>query len=193
MNIAEALYIGITDGRYRPDSESSNPRVIIANLRGLFPSEAKAAAFAGVPRSSWRRWARGARPNRRGFVLLQAAQRRVRLPEERERWMRDGHIVVRGWIVFSDSAEPFKRMVTGWGHIPGGAPDEQPAGMQSRILDAWLAVNDVLAVDSLMRVVLAGLNYHAGKTIAAHVSDITSIRWFKTRGDAMQAMRLREM
>lgn len=192
MNIAEALYIGIVDGKYRPDTESSDPRVIIANLRAAFPSETATARFAGVPRSSWRRWAKGARPNPRGFAALQAAQRRVRLPRERERWMRQGHIVVRGWIGFSDDLVRFNRLVTGWGQIPQARPDQQPAGMQSRILDAWLAANDVAAVDALLSVVTAGINHHAGKGVSIQVASITSIRWYKTRGEALQAMRLRE-
>jgi hypothetical protein len=192
VNIAEALYVGIVDGKYSPDTESTDPRVIIANLRAAFPSETAAAKFAGVPRSSWRRWAKGARPNPRGFAALQAAQRRVRLPRERERWMRQGHIVVRGWLRFSDDAVRFNRLVTGWGQLPKARPDQQPAGMQSRILDAWLAANDVVAVDALMSVVAAGVSHHAGKDINPQAVEITSIRWYKTRGEALQAMRLRE-
>lgn len=192
MNIADALYLGITDGKWRPDSEATTPAGIIAALRPLFGSESAAARFAGVPRSSWRRWARGARPEPRGFAALQAAQRRVRLPRERERWMRHGHIVVRGRLAFSDTEEPFKRMPTSWPQIPNALPDEQPFGMQSRILDAWLAGNDLSAVDMLMRPLHAGLNWHAGTTVRIHVVDITSIRWYKTRGEALQAMRLKE-
>lgn len=192
MNIAEALYIGIVDGKYSPDTESTDPRVIIANIRAAFPSETAAARFAGVPRSSWRRWTKGARPNPRGFAALQAAQRRVRLPRERERWMRQGHILVRGWLKFSNEAERFNRIVTGWGPVPNGRPEQQPAGMQSRILDAWLAANDVAAVDALMSVIAAGISEYAGKGIPVQVASITSIRWYKTRGEALQAQRLRE-
>lgn len=192
MNISDALYEGITDNKYSPSSESTDPRVMIANIRAEFPSDTAAAAFAGVPRSSWRRWARGARPKARGFAALQAAQRRARLPRERERWMRQGHIVVRGWLAFSSDRERFNRLVTDWGQIPHGAPDVQPAGMQSRILDAWLAGDDVGAVDALMRVILAGLQHHAGKGIQVQVADITSIRWYRTRAEAKHAQRLRE-
>ena len=192
MNIADALYEGIVDYKSRLSSEASDPRGMIANIRAEFPSEAKAAAFAGVPRSSWRRWARGARPSARGFAALQAAQRRVRLPREREKWMRHGHIVVRGWLAFSDETERFNRLVTDWPQIPGGPPEVQPAGMQSRILDPWLAANDIAAVNALMSVVVAGLQYHAGGGIQVQVADISSIRWYRTRGEAQHAMRLRE-
>jgi hypothetical protein len=192
VNISEALYQGITDGKYMPDSESTDPRVIIANLRAVFPSETAAARFAGIPRSSWRRWIRGARPNLRGFAALQAAQRRVRLPRDREAWMRQGHIVIRGWLLFSTDAERFNRLITDWPHIPKAPARAQAAGMQSRILDAWLAGNDVAAVDALMSVVTAGVSFHAGKGVDVKAIDITSIRWYRTRGEALQAMRLKE-
>jgi hypothetical protein len=193
VNISDALYVGITDNRYRPDSEATDAPGIIADIRAEFPSEVAAARFAGVPRSSWRRWVRGARPTARAFAALQSAQRRVRLPREREKWMRHGHIVVRGILAFSDDTTPFKRLVTGWPKIPNAMPDEQSAGMQSRILDAWLSADDLRAVDMLMRPLHAGLNYHAGHDIRIHVVDITSIGWYRTRGEAMQAMRLKEM
>lgn len=193
MNIATALYIGIVDGKYPPDRESTDPQVIIANLRAVYPSESAAAKAAGIPRTSWRRWARGARPNPRGFTALQAAQRRVRLPRERERWMRQGHIVVRGWLAFSNQTERFDRLVTGWGPIPKARREQQPAGMQSRILNAWLAANDIAAVDALMSVVTAGIDHYAGKPgVNVQVVSISSIRWYKTRLEALQAMRLKE-
>lgn len=193
MNIADALYVGITDNQFTPGSEGTTPQSIIAGLRQLYPSEAAAAKAAGVPRSTWRRWARGATPKAGGFARLQAAQRRARLPREREAWMRHGHIVVDGILAFSGEEEPFRRLVTDWGRLPGAAAHEQPPGMQGRILDAWLAADDLRAVDALMGPLHAGLNEHADKDIELQVVDIYSIRWFKTRGEALQAMRLRRM
>lgn len=192
MNISDALYRGIVDYKYPPDSESTDPRTIIANVSAVFPSQRAAARAAGVGHSTWQGWARGRRPRPAGFARLQALQRRVRLPQERERWMRTGHIVVRGWILFSGKPEKFKRMPTDWPHIPKAPVTSQPRGMQDRILNAWLSANDVEAVAMLMDVLIAGMSEYVGREIEVQIADIDSIRWYKTRGEALYAMRQRE-
>lgn len=192
MKVSDALYLGIVDNKYRPDTESTDPRVIMANVAAVFPSQRAAARAAGVGHSTWQGWLRGARPRPAGFARLQALQRRVRLPQPREEWMRKGHIVVRGWILFSGKAEKFKRMPTDWPHIPKAPITSQPKGMQGRILNAWLAANDVEAVAMLMDVLVAGMSEYVGKEIEVKIADIDSIRWYQTRGDALYAMRQRE-
>lgn len=192
MNVSDALYLGIVDYKYRPDTESTDPRVIMENMAAVFPSQRAAARAAGVGHSTWQGWLKGRRPRPAGFARLQALQRRVRLPEARERWMRKGHIVVRGWILFSGKPEKFRRLVTDWPHIPKAPRTSQPQGMQGRILNAWLAANDVEAVAMLMDVLVASMSEYVGKEIEVQIADIYSIRWYETRGEALYAMRQRE-
>jgi hypothetical protein len=192
VNVGEALYLGIVDNQYRPDSESTDPRTIIAAAEAVYPSQRAAARAAGVGHSTWQGWQKGRRPRPAGFARLQALQRRLRLPKERERWMREGHIVVRGWILFSGKGERFNRLVTDWPSIPKAPRSVQPPGMQGRILDAWLSANDVAAVNTLMGVLVAAMSEYVGKEIEVQIADIDSIRWYETRGEAMYAMRQRE-
>jgi hypothetical protein len=65
--------------------------------------------------------------------------------------------------------------------------------MQSRILNAWLAANDVAAVAALTDVIFAGLNYSAGRETDKQIGDVRGIRWFKTLAEARHWMRLRDM
>lgn len=192
-DVARALYLGITDGKYTPDSEATDPRQIIMNLRADFPSERSMAAALRVPRSSLRRWIRGARPQAAGYAALLAAQRRMRLPRGREAWMRQGQIVLNSIVAFSDDEIPLRRLFTTWPRIPKAPTRFQPQGVQDRILDAWLRANDVEAVAALLDVVWAGLNYGAGRDTNKKLGDVRSIRWFKTVADARHSMRLREM
>lgn len=191
MNIADAIYLGITDGKYNPASEKTTAAGIIADLRPLFPSTTAAAKALGIPRTSWRRWAAGGRPTPRGFAALQAAQRRVRLPREREQWMRTGWIVLWAEVSFSGELEDFPRLISGWPQVSGVPADQQPQGMSGRIIDHWLAANDVAAVDALMSVVLNGLGEHAGHEVNAQFVTVHSVKWYRTRGEALQAMRMR--
>ena len=192
MKISDALYLGITDDRYSAGSEKTTAAGIVNDLVSLFPSQRAAATALGIPRTTLRRWAQGARPTPRGFALLQAAQRRVRLPAERERWMRHGWIVINASIRFSDSEEPFKRLISGWPNIPGAPASAQPQGMQGRILDAWLRADDLTAVQVILDVIRSGIDEQAGKDVPLTVVTVYSIRWYRTRGEALQAMRLRE-
>lgn len=185
MNVAEALYTGIVDNpAYTLGNEQHAPADIVAALRPLYPSESAAARELGIPRSTWRRWARGARPTAAGFAALQAAQRRARLPREREAWMRSGHIVLIARIRFSDQVEIFPRLISGWPSVPGAPANAQPDGMQSRILNAWLRADDVSAVDTIMEVVVAGTSVDNAQLV-----DVISIQWYPTRGAAQLGMR----
>lgn len=192
-DISRALYAGIVDGKYTPDSESVDPQVILRTLRAEFSSERAMTNALGLPRSSVRRWLRGTRPNQAGFAALQAAQRRMRLPREREDWMRVGHIVVNSIVLFSGESVKFRRLITDWPSIPKAPRRYQPDGVQDRILDAWLAANDIAAVNALIDVVWAGLNYSAGRDTDKTLGDVVSIKWYKTASAARHAMKLRDM
>lgn len=192
MSIASALYAGIVgESEYTLDNEGTDARQILMDIRASFPSQRAMSTALGIPRSTLQGWIRGTRPNARGFAALQAAQRRFRLSRKREAMLRRGQILIKARIAFSGDMATFKRIPTNWPQIPGGDPHWQPVGMQSRILDAWLRGDDIGAVDALMSVLNAGLNYHAGRDTDKQMGEVYWIRWYPTLKEAEYQRRLR--
>lgn len=173
MELSEATYRGIANRS--PRSEGGPVRSIVGEVQswfGLRPPE-------GISERTWRSarndptW----KPSSRTRAILEAAQRRSRLPIGRERWLRKVPPAVIGLHadtrVSSDRRER-KILVSTW---PGWVPSY--AGL---MIDRFLRREDDTMGDPILWTLQADVP-------EMELVDVFEVRWFQTRAEADRWVR----
>jgi hypothetical protein len=204
VDLIDGLHRAIIGGghRYRPPAGQT----VADALRWLETSEggdertrgSRAAAAAGVPARTWRRWRAGSNaPSRKGFELLQAAQRRVLsaasrdagvadriarralLAPTREAWLRNkAYVVVDALVRISNRIEPRVLHVWRWSDSESEPPTIPLDGMVGRTLDDWLAGRDV----TMQGTFLDPISEHLKQEV--EIVEVHEIRFFRTQKEA---------
>lgn len=178
MRFTDALYRGITSGR-SPGTEGLSLGGVLAELEhaagGGRHAARDAAAAAGVPGRTWRRWKAGAnRPTPAGWGRLLDAQRRARLPRGREQWLRrDPGIGVHAIIKVSEDERERKVIISGWRHRPDS----------KTVLNRWLRRHD--DAGAAAEIIGAMVQEIPGLEII----DTFAVRFFQRHGDAQHWAR----
>lgn len=180
---SDALYVGITGGLSRAD-EGTDPYSMVADVMAATGWSPKAAAaFAGIPYSTFGHIRRGRAPSARNFGRLRDAQRRARLTPDRERMLRGRpHIGVQADVVISqDSRDGRKMLVSGW--PPRKRGHRSVNDTFPEVLDLWLARRDREASALFTAAIDAGVDGDMA------MSNITHVTFFESRGEALAWLR----
>lgn len=141
---------------------------MVARLEAAAGGRNAAARLSGVPRSSFGRIARGAKPTAANVDLLRLAVRRVRLSEVRETFLR-AQPIVGAHVELTVSKDVRDRVI----QVDRWATDKT---FVNRIVDAWLATDDGGALEELLHPITMA----DGMPNGVQVTDLYEVRFFRT-------------
>lgn len=173
MELGEATYRGISNRS--PHTEGGPVRSVVAEVKSWFGTRAP----EGISERTWRSarndptW----HPSTRTRAILEAAQRRSRLPVGRERWLRKVPPAVVGIHAdtqVSDDRRVRKMLISTW-----GSWSPSYAGL---MVDRFLQRQDDTMGDPILWTI-------TGEIPEMELLDVYEVRWFQTRGEADRWVR----